>query len=166
MSKFNFHQVIENIDQVKRELPALLANDAQKFFLVSFRNQGYNGEAWAEVKRRMGPGTEGGGEDGTPEWKYPKNKGLTRRTKPIGQGTGILRREVASLAANAIVHYDRFNFRLKLVLDDNMVPYGKYFNEGTEHMPARPFMKDVPELRRILHGRIESYMDKVWQTNK
>ncbi len=155
MSKFNFQRVIDNIDQVKKELPVLLANDAQKYFLASFRNQGWNGDAWEEVKRRI---------PGEPAYEYPKKKGLTRRTKPILQGTGLLRREVSLIAANAIITYDRFNFRVRLVLDDNMVPYGKFINEGTPDMVARPFMGDSPQLRNILHDRIEHYMDKVWKT--
>jgi len=155
MSKFNFQRVIDNIEQTKRELPVLLANDAQKFFLASFRNQGWDGEPWQEVQRRI---------EGTNAYKYPKTKGLTRRTKPILQGTGILRREVSLIAANAIITYDRNNFRVKLVLDDDMVPYGKFINTGTDHMPQRKFMGDSPALRAILRNRIEHYMNKVWHT--
>lgn len=154
MSKFNFQKVIDNIEQVKKELPVLLANDAQKYFLGSFKDQGWNGNHWEEVERR---------KSDTNTYKYPKGKGLSRRTMPILQKTGRLRREVSLLADKARITYDRFNFHISLTLDDNMVPYGKYINEGTDKMPQRKFMGDSPELKKILFNRINNYMDKVWK---
>lgn len=153
MSKFNFQRVIDNIDQVKKELPVLLANDAQKYFLASFKDQGWNGNPWEEVERR---------KPDTKAYKYAKP--VSKRTMPILQGTGLLRREVSLIAANAIITYDRFNFKVKLILDDDMVPYGKFINEGTDNMVVRPFMKASPGLREILFNRIKRYMDNVWKT--
>jgi hypothetical protein len=39
MSKFNFDKVQRNIEQLKRDLPIVLANDAQRFFNSSFVKQ-------------------------------------------------------------------------------------------------------------------------------
>lgn len=153
MSKFNFQRVIDNIDQVKRELPVLLANDAMKYFLASFNDQGWNGQVWEEVERR---------KPETNAYKYAKP--VSKRTMPILQGTGRLRREVSLIAGNAVIKYDQYNFHVKLVLDDRMVPYGKFINIGTDDMPRRKFMGDSPTLRSILFNRIKSYMDKVWKT--
>jgi len=153
MSKFNFQKVKDNIAQVKRELPVLLANDAQKYFLGAFKDQGWNGGHWAEVQRRI---------PGTPEWKYPKTKGLSRRDKPILTGTGRLRREVSLLAGNAKVVNKGFNFTVTLAIDDSVVDYAGYLNDGTTKMVQRKFMGDSPALRKILKGRIVRYMDKVW----
>ena len=56
MSKFNFLRVIENIREVKRVLPPILANDAKRFFLDSFRNGGWDGVEWKTPERKI-PGT-------------------------------------------------------------------------------------------------------------
>lgn len=154
MSKFNFERVKQNLEQVKKELPVLLANDAQAYFLGSFKNQGWNGTNWKDVKRR---------DPDTNEYKYPKFKGLSRRTMPILQGTGRLRREVSLLSGNARIKHDRFNFTVVLTLNDSVVPYGKYHNDGDGKIPQRKFMGDSPELRKILRRRIDTYLDKIWQ---
>lgn len=158
MSKFNFERVKQNLEQVKKELPVLLANDAQIFFLQSFKNQGWDGKPWKEVKRR---------QEGTPEYKYPKLRGLSRRTNPILQGMGTssrLRREVSLLSANARVSYNQYNFTVVLRLNDSIVPYAKYHNAGDGKIPQRKFMGDSLALRRILRRRIDIYLDKVWKT--
>lgn len=155
MSKFNFDRVRQNIEQVNKDLPPLLANDAQNYFLDSFKKQGWNGSNWEEVKRRM---------PDEPAYKYPKGKGLSRRTKPILIGTGRLRREVSNLSANARVSYSAFNFKVTLKINENMVPYALYNNYGIkDRLPQRKFMGDSPDLRRILRRRITSYLDKIWQ---
>lgn len=156
MSKFNFQQVKDNIEQVKRELPVLLANDAQKYFLAAFKDEGWNGVKWVQAQRRI---------EGTDSWKYPKTKGLSRRTKPILIDTGILRREVSLIAGRAEISYSKFNFNVKLSIDDTTVPYAEYLNDGTPKMPQRKFMGDSPALRKILKNRIERYMENVWRTN-
>jgi phage gpG-like protein len=154
MSKFNFQRVIDNINQVKKELPRILADDAQDYFLKSFKDQGWEGKQWQEVQRRI---------EGTKAYKYPKNKGLSRRTNPILIGTGALNREVGLLSGNARVTYDRYNFKVKLAIDSSVIPYAGAQNDGTNTIPARPFMKDSAELRKLLRQRIKDYCDKIWQ---
>ena len=154
MSKFNFKRVIDNIEQVKRDLPRLLANDAQNYFLGAFNNQGWDGKSWAEVQRR---------EPDTNAYKYPKDKGLSRRTKNIGISTGRMRREVSNIAGKASISTTQNNFTVRLRVDSGIVPYAGYFNDGTSKMVARPFMKDSPALRRILINRVKTYMDRTWK---
>lgn len=153
MSKFNFNQVRQNIERVKKELPPQLANDAQNFFLGSFKKQGWDGTAWDEVKRRM---------PDEPAYKYPKSKGLSRRTKPILEMTGRMRREVSNLTAGARTTYSAFSFKVVLKINENVTPYAYYHNYGTEKIPQRKFMGDSPELRRILRRRVDTYFNKVW----
>jgi phage gpG-like protein len=153
MSKFNFDAVRKNIDQVKKDLPKLLANDAQNYFLDAFKKEAWDGEDWEQVQRR---------DPDTNAYKYPKNKGLSRRTKPILIQSGRLRREVSNLGANARVQYFSYNFKVTLRLNNNIVPYGKYHNYGTDKIPKRKFMGDSPALRRILRRRIDIYMSKIW----
>jgi hypothetical protein len=156
MSKFNFQQVRKNIGAMKRDLPRLLANDAQNYFLSSFRNQGWNGNPWEDVQRRI---------EGTPAFRYPKHKGLTRRTLPILQGrTGKLRREVSNLAGRAIINYAAFNFTVTLKINASVVPYAHYINKGTPRMVARRYMGDAPPLRRRLRNRITRYLDRSFKS--
>lgn len=154
MSKFNFEQVRKNIVAIKRDLPRLLANDAQNYFLSAFRKQGWNGKLWENVQRRM--------ED-TAAYKYPKSKGLSRRTQPILQGrTGKLRREVSNLAGRAQVRYSLYNFTVTLKMNQNVVPYARYILDGTDKMVARRYMGDSPELRKKLRSRIDSYLKRAF----
>lgn len=154
MSKFNFQKVKDNILQVKRELPVLMANDAQRYFLDAFKKQGFDGNTWDQVKRRIPE---------TPEYKYPKTRELSRRTKPILINTGRLRREVSLLAGNARVRYEQYNFIVTLTLNDSVVPYGKYHNNGDGKLPKRQFIGQSKALSLILRRRIKSYFDKTWQ---
>jgi hypothetical protein len=155
MSKFNFNDVRKNITAMKRDLPRLLANDAQNYFLKSFRQQGWNGIQWQNVQRRI--------ED-TPAYMYPKSKGLSRRTMPILQGkTGKLRRGVSNLAGSAVIKYSVYNFTVTLKMNENVVPYAKYINYGTDKMVARRYMGDSPELRKILRSRIDRYLKQAFQ---
>lgn len=144
-NKFFFGRAIENINKLKRELPILLANQARLHFTGSFREQGYEGRPWKEPNRKI---------EGTPEYKYPKNKGLGRRTQTTLIRTGRLRRDVNSSVR--VVSFER----IELIVS---TPYAAYLNEGTEHMPARPFVKDSPLLRKMQVEKIEKYIDKVWQ---
>jgi hypothetical protein len=150
---FTFDKLRQNLAQVKKDLPRLLANDAQNYFLGAFKNEGWDGSKWKEVQRRI---------EGTPEYKYPLKKGLSRHDKKILIGTGRLRREVSNIAANARVSESAFNFTVTLSINSNIVPYEGYNNFGTEHIPARQFMGDSPGLRAILRKRIVNYIDKIW----
>ena len=73
MDKFNFSRVIANVEKTKRELPIILAKATQSEFVKNFTNQGFAGQKWLIPNRRIA---------GTDEYKYPKTKGLSRRTKP------------------------------------------------------------------------------------
>lgn len=152
-TKFNFDKVRQNIAQVKRDLPRLMANDAQNYYLAAFTNEGWNGGKWKEVERR---------DPETKAYKYPMGKGLSRRTNKILIGTGRLRQAVANSSGNAQVSYSSFDFTVTLRLDTDVVPYAGYLNDGTENMAQRKFFGDSPALRKILRDRIKRYMEKVW----
>lgn len=136
MNKFNIPELITNIDKVKHDLPILLANQAKRHFVASWQEQGYEGEHWKEVKRRI---------EGTPEYKYPKYKGLSRRTNPIGVNTGALRRD----ANNSIQSQTWDSVRLVSSLQ-----YASYYNKD------RPYMKDSPGLRAKQVALIEKTFNK------
>ena len=136
---FRFTKKMDLFNALKRKIPTVLASDIRNFFLASFRNQGFTDthlEKWKNVKRR---------EEGTKEFKYPKKKGLSRRTKPINTMTGRLRKSI-------VVKYATFN---KIVVGTSGVDYAAYVNE------ARPFMGDSKILRQNLRKKLTIEMSKV-----
>src|SRR5450631_3656166 len=96
----------------KRELPIQLAAQAENYFHRSFDNQGFDGKQWQNVKRKI---------EGTPEYKYPALKGLSRRTKPILQLSGALRTAVGRSIQQATFE--------KVVLSVAL-PYASAQNDG------------------------------------
>jgi len=161
MEKFNFEQVREQLQQTKRELIILLSNQAQNYFLSSFRKQGFDGEAWEEVQRRdsgINPKTG----KGYSAYLYPKGKGLQRRTSPILTGAGwkvrggTLRRAVSNMAKTAHVYQSSF----KMIVD---VPYAGYLNEGTPKMPQRQFVGQTAELTQMQEKKIIQIVDRIWK---
>ena len=131
-----------------------MSNQAQNYFLSSFKNQGFDGQQWQEVKRRT---------PGTPEYKYPKTKGLQRRTSPILTGAGYrirggtLRRAVSSMARTSEISQNK----LRMIVD---LPYANILNEGGKNMPKRQFVGQTSELTKMQHDKIEDIFKRVWDT--
>jgi phage gpG-like protein len=144
-----FAEVEKKIRQTKDLLPKIIANQAQNYFVMSWRKQGFDGEKWQEVRRRI---------EGTDEYKYPIKKGLSRRTRPILIGkTGRLRRKVANSVVLA-----NWNM-IKLLVD---LPYAAVHNAGTDTIPKREFMGQTNELSKMQRERIDYFFDQVWDINK
>lgn len=58
-NKFGFDKVLKNVDQLKKTLPVLLANQAQTFFVGSWKQQGWMAtslERWPKRKGGKDPG--------------------------------------------------------------------------------------------------------------
>lgn len=144
-----FQQIRSNIVVMKEKLPTLVANDTKNYFSKSFINQAWNGKQWKEVKRRI---------PGTPEYKYPKNKDLSRRTRWIlvGKKSTKLRRAVANCARVRPQSWPH----VVLIVD---LPYARRHNEGLDGMPKRQFMGQTVELRNKQTNRIKTTIkDLVW----
>lgn len=126
MNKFRLDKVQRKFERLKVDLPKVLANQSQEFFVKSFKQEGFNNAGaivpWPEVKRRI-PGTR--------EYRYPKGKGLGRRTRKILVGSGRLRREAGNSIRSAT-----FNL-VKLAV---AAPYAAVHNNGTSTIPRRRFM--------------------------
>ena len=144
-NKFHFDRLRMNLLRMKSELPIILANHAQNFFVGTFTKQAWDGTGWKEVKRRQ-PGTD--------EYKYPKFKGLSRRTSPILVRTGRLRRAVSNSIRSAT-----FN-SVRLVVD---LPYAAAQNDGNDNLPRRRFMGNSPVLVVEQKNKITKYINKAWQ---
>lgn len=147
-NKFNLGRVIGNIGQLKRSLPIKLANQAQNFFFTSFKQQGWEDNTlrpWAVPKRRI---------PGTPEYKYPKNKGLSRRTTPTLVRSGLLRRSVSESIRNT--SFDSIKLTVAL-------PYADVHNTGTDKIPKRQFFGHSKTLETKQVELITNEIDRVWQ---
>lgn len=145
---FHFDRLKANLSRVKHELPPILANQAQNYFVASFTKQAWDGVGWREVKRR---------QEGTDEYKYPRFKGLSRRTSPILVRTGRLRRAVSNSIKSATFQ------SVRLVVD---LPQANAINEGdsTINMPRRRYMGNSPILMQQQKEKIKQYIDKVWSS--
>lgn len=123
MSQFGFDRIAADL---KRREPIILremANMARTHYLNAFQKGGWEGKAWKQVQRRIA---------GTGAYKYPKTRGLSRRTKPILVNRGTLRRAVNSCVKS--ISGGRIYFKVDL-------PYAKYHNDGTRRLPRRQFME-------------------------
>jgi phage gpG-like protein len=45
----------------------------------------------------------------------------------------------------------------------NDTPYAEYHNEGTDQMPARPFMVETPDLLDEIEQHFFTQIDKLWK---
>ena len=145
MSKFNFDKIAKNMQELNRTVPVLLANAAQKEFVANFQRQGFDGEKWQEVNRRI---------KGTREYKYPKKKGLSRRTKPILIMSGNMRRKASSMIRQVT------SKKVRMILD---LPYAAAHNYGTDKITQRQFVGQTKQLTAIQTDIINKEVDRIWQ---
>ncbi len=161
-TKFQFNKVKERIERLKANLPPILANQAKSYFLKSWDEQGWEGQKWQEVQRRI---------PGTAAYRYPKKWGLSRRTQPIligagrvkGSSGGALRRAVSASVRAQSIHLIRLVVDLPYAAIHNDGGAGTAFGKHKFTMPKRTFMKDSATLRRIQLAKINQYLNKVWQ---
>lgn len=151
--RLNLDTVRQKLAQSQREIMVLLPNQAQNYFLSSFKKQGFDGQNWKEVKRR---------EPGEKAYKYPLKKGLQRRTSPILVGAGYrirggtLRRAVSNMSRTAQVRANGF----RMVVD---LPYAARHNEGLAGMPQRRYVGQTAELTRMQEQTITRTINKIWK---
>lgn len=152
-TKFKFDEVKSKLLEARRELMILLSNQAQNYFAKSFKDQGWDGVPWKNVKRRI---------EGEKTYKYPKKKGLQRRTSPILVGAGFkirggtLRRAVKDMAKTAEISQGR----LRMVVDLN---YAAFNNEGTKNIPQRRFIGQTQTLTDMQKKKIEQVITKIFK---
>ena len=162
--KFNLQEITKRLQAGERETLALLSNQAQNYFLSSFKNQGFDGKPWQEVQRRI-PGTNA--------WKYPKptskkSNGIQRRTSPILVGAGLkirggtLRRAVSSMADTAQITTSGGGgtSKLRMVVD---LDYAKYNNEGGGHLPKRQFVGQTAQLTEMQLAKIKEITKRIFK---
>lgn len=147
-TKFKFEALVRSIKTQKNALARIVANDIKNYYVASFTKQSWNGQKWEEVQRRI---------PGTAAYKYPKRRGLSRRTKPILIGKAIMRRAVAGSVKEAT-----FN-RILWMVD---VPYAEVHNNGSKIMPRRRFMGWNKDTDKIVRADIIAWEDKLFKSQQ
>jgi phage virion morphogenesis protein len=132
-------------------VPRLVGNDAVNHHKEAFIKQGWDGQKWKEVKRRI-PGTKA--------YKYPKKKGTNRRTRGIliGAGSGRLKKSIRITQVTSVsVHIG------------TDVPYAQVHNEGQKAgrgkgfiMPKRQFMGITKDIEKMIEKRLDQAFDSVF----
>ncbi len=144
-NRFNFQEVRNKLARTKRELPIVLSKLTENHFTESFTKGALDEHKWSEVQRRI---------EGTPEYKYPKKRGLSRRTSPILVRTGTLRRKVSRSITNSTWQ------QVRLAVD---LPYAEAHNKGNANIEARPYMIHTKTLERLQLKAIDDHMIKIWK---
>jgi phage gpG-like protein len=142
-NKFNLSKKLQAFNQLKKDLPPILANDSEKFFRDNFSKEGFqdgNFQKWEEVQRRI-PGTNA--------FKYPKRARLSRRTKKILSNTGMLKNSIKRTSAT----FNNITVTSRLI-------YAARHNEGLRGMPKRKFMGVSRLLERQHMKKIKLAIDK------
>ena len=126
---------------VNDDAPEYAGNIAVEKFKENFENEGFFGNGWQEVQRRI-PGTKSYNSVANRHPADTKRKILTGRT-------GNLRNSInyRTEPGTAIVYSD--------------TPYGVYHNDGTEKLPKRQFMGENPELNKAVMDKLEDELNKI-----
>lgn len=123
------------IPKRKKELKVAavkIGNAAANVFAENFDNQGFGTEHWKEVKRRI---------PGTPEYKYPKAKQLSRRLSNILVRTGKLKKAVQGSFKGISERSNSVEVNMEVNND-----YAEFHQDGTEHIPQRKFIGETAKL--------------------
>lgn len=146
-NKFHLGKITQDFNKLKQQLPKKIADESRSYFMKSFPQNGFNQDGsvqkWKEVDRRT-PGTNA--------YKYPKNKKLSRRTKPILVATGRLQRSI---------RITQLSWNRSVIATD--VPYAKYHNKGTSKIPKRKFMGKSRNLNKRIERLIKKELKKLFK---
>jgi len=118
-----FKKKLEAFNALKQNLPKLLGTEAKNNFQDNFTKQGFEGDKWTEVQRRI---------EGTNAYKYPKITGLGRRTKAILSQTGKLKKDIQVKTTS----FGKTVVGTSSITED----YAMAHNEGTAAIPQRKFI--------------------------
>ena len=137
-----------NFDEVKRKMQSLdiikdVADMVATGFDDSFKEEGFDGNKWKEVNRRISGAN------------FYKDK--SAKIRPILQGlTGRLRRAVNNAAKNG---YKVNNSTYVLVVDNS---YASYHNYGTDKLPRRQFIGVSKATNKKVLDFITKKIENLW----
>jgi phage gpG-like protein len=148
MSSQLFSRFAPNVQRaLNQDIPHIVANKVLSAFKKNFREEGFFGKRWKDVKRRTNP------------TKSQANKASASRAILTGS-TGNLGRSLQVKEENG----------LRVVIESDL-PYSAAHNEGTNsagrkrntRIPQRQFMGDHPEVRRIVKETIQKELKKAFE---
>ena len=144
-------------EELERVLPITIGNAAVNLFAANFDKQGFdtgNGvEKWKEVQRRISTSNA---------YKYPKNKGLSRRLSAILVNTGKGRRAVHNSLRTPRISGGAVIIPFEVASD--YMGYHNYGGSTKGRPPQRKFMADSAALHRIIDKKIRFSFNKVIKT--
>jgi len=141
-----FKKKLEAFNALKQNLPKLLGTEAKNNFQDNFTKQGFEGDKWTEVQRRI---------EGTNAYKYPKTTGLGRRTKAILSGTGKLKKDIQVKTTS---------FGKTIVGTSSLTSkYATFHNEGEDNIPQRQFIGRSKNLEKKLKHIINTELKKLFK---
>lgn len=126
---------------VRRDLPPLIGNIAVSLFKQNFQDEGFFGNRWQEVRRRLDPRT----------------RGAAASRKILTGPTGNLGRSISATAIDsaAVISSD--------------LPYASAHNDGTSNagrshnvrIPQRKFIGESTELTNAVSKAINTHINKI-----
>lgn len=144
-----FKAMYSQLSRVAKTLPAVLANEGTRFWISNFEDEGFldgSLKEWKVPERKI---------PGTPAYKYPKKKGLARRTRKTLVQSGKLKRAVnTSLKSKSIK---------RIEWEVSGIPYAQRHNEGLDGMPERKFMGKSEFLFKRFKLKIKEAYNKTFQ---
>lgn len=150
--KMQIHKAIDS------DLPKICGNEAVRLFKKNFREEGFFGKKWQEVKRRQSYTVTRQTKRGVRTRVVPKAKGAAGSRRILTGETGDLGRSIKMRPGTGKV----------TIYSD--LPYSRVHNDGLRagrgggfKMPRRQFIGDNPELQRALKVKIEQHFSKLFK---
>jgi phage gpG-like protein len=152
-------------DLYNRKAPRIAGKVAVDLFKQNFRDEGFFGQAWKEVKRRQGEDMQ---QQASERRAWSRGEGSRRRwnrqSSNILTGTGDLGRSIEyRFPGNGTVQI----FTSERAFGSKE-PYGRVHNEGLRagrgkgfQMPKRQFIGDHPKLRQTIAEEIERKLGEI-----
>jgi phage gpG-like protein len=131
----------------KSKLMQAAAVEVQSFVRDNFRSESFGGQKWKPRKEYKAT-TARAVNVSSKEKKKKRRKKVVLRYRRLLTLTRRLERGLRTIKRGSVVI---------LVSDVN---YSVYHNEGTDVIPARPFFKDTPELRKRLEKALIASMKR------
>jgi phage gpG-like protein len=140
-------------DFINNLAPRIAGNVAVRHFKDNFQNQGFEGQKWQEVKRRI---------SGTTAYKYNSIHHPARTSRMILTGdTGDLGRSIQDKKS---IHYST---RSCTIISN--LPYAAVHNEGLHAgrgrgftMPRRQFMGDSDSLDKDIQQELQKQFENIF----
>ena len=159
--QFSKHLALMN-ERLKKamndDIPKIVANKATSLFKQNFREEGFFGKKWKEVKRRM---------PHTVTYKTKSGKVKTR-IAPVGKGADGRRKILTGRTGN-LGRSIRWKVEPRKAVIYSDLPYSEAHNEGTNnagrshnvHIPQRQFIGDHTKIDEMVKKTIEDQMGKI-----